>query len=112
MLIKQNKYFFAICAFLMVCLAAGSSSTSLRGDVKRYEVRPEITVPEYKTDIARIVDAYERLMDNYITLTENNLATTRMEIGDITKKLDTIDQKITDLSRKRNSAFDDRENET
>ena len=68
------------------------------GSQRRYEIRPEITLPEYKTDIQRVVDAYEQLMGNYITLTESYLSGTRTEIGNLTRKLDSIDRKITELS--------------
>ena len=43
---------------------------SLRGG-QDYDVRPEISVPEYKTDAARAIDAYEKMMNRYMDLTES-----------------------------------------
>lgn len=98
MTIRRTKCVFAICAFLIICLAVSIFSTVVWGSQRRYEIRPEITLPEYKTDIQRVMDAYEHLMGNYIALTESHLSSTRTEIGNLTRKLDSIDRKIAELS--------------
>lgn len=100
MITRQEKNLLAICGFLIICLFVSFFSTTLQGSEKCYEVRPEITLPESKTDVTRLMDAYERLMDNYLKLMENNLTGIRTDIDDVTKKMDSIDRKISELSVK------------
>lgn len=53
---------------------------SLRGEhEQRYDVRPEISVPEYKTDAARAIDAYEKMMNRYMDLTESQFKNVAMD---------------------------------
>jgi len=73
-------------------------STSIQGGEKTYEVRPQITLPEYRTDTARAIDAYERLMDRYMGLTERNLTGIGTGLKGVVKKLDSIDAKLAELS--------------
>lgn len=95
--IKTNGV-LAICGLLIACLSVACLSASYQSGEKRYEVRPEITIPESKTDVARMVDAYERLMDNYKELMESHLTGIHTEVGTIDKKLDAIDRKMSVLS--------------
>lgn len=37
-----------------------------------YDVEPEISIPEYKSDAARAIDAYEKVMNRYMDLSESN----------------------------------------
>jgi hypothetical protein len=73
-------------------------STSIQGGQKKYELRPHINIPEYRTDAARAIDAYERLMDRYMNLTERNSIRIETGLESVSRKLDTIDRKLTDLS--------------
>jgi peptidoglycan hydrolase CwlO-like protein len=95
---KQNAGLLGICVFLIVCLSVVFLPTSLQGSEKRHEVPSEITLPESKTDISRVIDAYERLMDNYMRLMESNLTGIRSDVREVTQKLDSIDHKISELS--------------
>jgi len=90
----------AVAAALLVCIAGIWLSTSIQADQKTYELHPQITIPEYKTDTVRIIEAYERLMERYIGLTEGNLNRISADISDVVKKLDSIDAKLTTLSRR------------
>jgi len=72
--------------------------TSSQGSEKTYEVRPYITLPEYRTDTARAIDAYERVMERFMTLAEKNLGRIDTDVQGITKKLNSIDRKLTELS--------------
>ncbi len=96
-LMKSNGV-LAACVVLVVCLSAVCLSTSQPDRRNYYEIRPEITIPESKTDTARMIDAYERLMDNYRQLMESNLAGLHAEVGTIGQKLDSIDRKMSMLS--------------
>lgn len=80
---------------------------SLRGE-QDYDVRPEISVPEYKSDAARAIDAYEKMMNRYMDLTESQfknvaldnqrtfekLLEMQTEIARIDMRLERIEQKL------------------
>ena len=82
---------------------------SLRGEQNHdYDVRPEISVPEYKTDAARAIEAYEKMMNRYMDLTESQfknvsldnqktfekLLEIQTEIARIDMRLERIEQKL------------------
>ena len=94
---RNNKVLTAI-AVLIVCLIAVCFSTSIQGREKSYEIKPKITLPEYRTDTARAIDAYERMMGRFMHLTEKNLTDIDTEVRGIAMKLDSIDCKLTELS--------------
>ena len=95
---KQNRCLLAVGVVLIICVIAVCFSTSIQGDEKRFEIRPAITLPEYRTDAARAIDAYERVMDRLINLTEKNLTGINADVKNITKKLVLIDYRLTELS--------------
>jgi hypothetical protein len=64
---------------------------------KTYEIRPEATLGAYRSDSARIMDAYERLMDRYMSLVEGNLSNMGTDVGVVAKKLNSIERKIDNL---------------
>jgi hypothetical protein len=72
-------------------------SQAIQGSAKTYEVRPYITVPEYRTDAARSIDAYERLMQRHMDLTEKNLLQIDTNVGYTVMQLDSIDDKLAQL---------------
>ncbi len=76
-------------------------ATIVRGEVTydlRPEVRPHIRLPEYRSDAARAIDAYERLMNRYMSLTERNLQQVNTTLLGVDKKLDSINFKLAALS--------------
>ena len=93
-----NRNILTVAGVVICCVIVVWFSTSIQGDQKTYELQPQITIPEYRTDTARIVDAYERLIERYMDLTERNLAQIHIDIKDAVKKLDTVDRKLTELS--------------
>ncbi|MHC4239963.1 MAG: hypothetical protein ACYSUC_09460 [Planctomycetota bacterium] len=95
---KTKKNLLAAVAILLCCGALVWCSASTHGHKKTYEIRPQVGVPEYRTDAARAIDAYERLMERYMDLTEGNLITVSMDIRDVVRKLDEIDGKVTQIS--------------
>jgi len=94
----RSKNLLAVAAGLAVCILVVLASKSIQGGQKTYELRPQVTIPEYRTDAARAIDAYERLMNRYMGLTERNLIRIETNLGNIVKKLDSIDRKLTALS--------------
>jgi hypothetical protein len=97
---KTKKSLFALAAVIVACIVFIWLSTSLHGIEKTYEIQPQISLPEYRTDAARAIDAYERLMERYMDLTERNLAAIRTDIKISVKKLDSIDNRLKQLSAK------------
>lgn len=98
MKIKDNKNLLVVGAVLIVCLILIGFSGSIQGGEKSYRIRPEITLPEYRTDTGRAIDAYERIMDRFINLTERDLTSINTDVKSITKQLFLIDCKLTELS--------------
>jgi len=97
---KNNRNLLAVVAAVACCLIVVWLSTSIQGGQRTYELEPQIAIPEYRTDAARAIDAYERLMDRYMDLTERNLFRVGTDIRDVVRKLDSIDGKLTQLSKR------------
>ena len=83
-------------AVLALCIVL-SSSTSIEGRDKDYEIRPEITLPEQKTDTTRFIESYERILDRLITTKERDQLNLTDNIGNISGKLEAIDKKLDDV---------------
>lgn len=95
---RINRNLLAIAAGLAVCVVVVWLSASIHGGENTYELRPEITIPEYRTDAARAIDAYERLMQRYMDITEKSLTGFGADIKSVVRKLDSIDSKLRELS--------------
>ncbi len=94
---KNLVRLWRIVAAIACCLIVIWLSTSIEGSQKTYEVEPQITNLQYRTDAARAIDAYERLMERYMSLTERNLFSLGTDIRDVIRKMDSIDDKLTQL---------------
>ena len=70
---RNKRTLLAVAAALAVCIIIAWSATSLQGRETVYEVRPQISVPEYRSDAARAIDAYEHMMERSMDLNERNL---------------------------------------
>ena len=70
---------------------------SSRGE-SSYEIQPRITVPAYRTDTARAIDAYERMMERFIDMTGKDLTDIDTEVKGIAQTLHSVDRKLTELS--------------
>ncbi|UCC99985.1 MAG: hypothetical protein JSW66_08900 [Phycisphaerales bacterium] len=95
---RAKKSLLAITAGILCCMVGLWFSASIQGGQKTYELEPRLTIPEYKTDVVRIMDAYERLMERYMGLTESNLSMIAMDLRTVGTRLDSIDAKLTELS--------------
>ncbi len=93
-----NKKLLAVGAFVVCCVTVIWFSTSIQGGSKTYELRPQISIPQYRTDAVRAIDAYERLMERYMNLTERNSMRIGTDIKEVIKRLDSINDKLTELS--------------
>ena len=88
----------AVTTGLVACVIVVWFSKSIQGDEKIYEIQPQITMPEYRPDSVRAIDAYERLMDRYMGMMERNLIRIETKLGAVVRRLDSIDRKLTELS--------------
>jgi len=95
---KMSRNLLIITIAVISSLVIIRLCTSTQGSQKTYEVHPSISVPEYRTDAARAIDAYERLMERYMDLTERSIFRVDEDIREMAKKLDSIDNKLTRLS--------------
>jgi Na+/phosphate symporter len=95
---RTKKRLLAVIAAIVGCFVVAWFATSIQGGQKTYELQPRMSIPEYKTDTVRIMDAYERLMDRYMDLTESNSAMAGMDLKTALAKLDSIDARLTELS--------------
>jgi Na+/phosphate symporter len=95
---RTKKRLLAVIAAIVACFVVAWFATSIQGGQKTYELQPRMSIPEYKTDTVRIMDAYERLMDRYMDLTESNSAMVGMDLKTALTKLDSIDARLTELS--------------
>ena len=82
-----------ICCGVAVLVAAAIDTRA-----ETYEVHPYITVPEYRTDAARAIDAYERLMERHMDVMEKGLVGMNKDVQQVAVKLDAIDAKLMRLS--------------
>ena len=94
---KTNRNLLAVITGLVCCGVVVWFCTSIQGVEKSYEIQPQITIPEYRTDATRAIDAYERLMERYMDMTEGNLTRISSDTQRIIEKLDLMDAKLTKL---------------
>jgi len=95
---KSKMYILVVAAVVAACLIAARLAISIPGKEKYYAVEPEITTPEYKTDAARAIDAYERLMERYMDLAESNLQQAGADYQMVMSRLDSLDSRLEDVS--------------
>jgi len=95
---KVNNNLLAVIAGIIVCSVVVFYCPSIQGSQRTYEVQPQVSIPEYRTDAARAIDAYERLMERYMDLTERNLFGIGADVRVIAKRLDSIDSELKRLS--------------
>jgi hypothetical protein len=98
MAMKRNRYLLVTGAVALVCLIAAAVSTAIPDNGKKYEIDTVVDVPEYKTDAARAIDAYERLMDKYMDLSEKIISKVGGDSQAISAKLDSLDSRLADIS--------------
>jgi hypothetical protein len=95
---RTNRNLLIVAAVVICCVISFWFSTSIQGGSKTYEIQPQITIPEYRTDAARAIDSYERMMELYIGLADSNLGKINSNVQDILRKLDSINDRLTELS--------------
>jgi hypothetical protein len=96
---KSNKRLLVFLVVICVCVPALWLSVSVGQGRRQYEVETQVYgVPEYRSDAARAIDAYERLMDRYMDLTERNLFSVSADVRLVVTKLDAVHAELAGLS--------------
>ena len=95
---KTNRNTLVVLVVIIVCSVLVWLSASIEGGQKTYEIHPNIAMSEYKTDLARVMDAYERLMERYMDLTEQNQSMVGADLKYVVTTLDSIDVRLMELS--------------
>ena len=93
-----NKNLLAAAAVVVCCITVIWFSTTTQGGPKTYEIQPRISLPKYKTDAVRAIDAYERLMERYMSMTERSSIRIDSDLKEVIKRLDSINVKLTEFS--------------
>ena len=96
---KTRISIIAVSAILIAVIIGTSLAPPIHGSQK-YEVNPRISVPAYKTDATRAIEAYERLMENYMFITEKNFTAIDKDVSKVSAQLNSIDTKLTQLSNR------------
>ena len=94
----KHKNLLAVLAVVICLITVIWFSTTTQGRAKTYEIQPRVSVPEYKTDAARAIDAYERLMERFINTTDRSSIRIERDLAEVIKKLDSINNKLSRLS--------------
>lgn len=97
-MMAAKRNLFVVGGGLLVCALVLWLSSSIRGKETVYEVRPEVSLPEYRTDAARAIDAYERLMERVMDLTMRNITGLSVDSKTVIEKLDAIERRLDELS--------------
>lgn len=95
------KTSFSLSAVLIVlCLAGLLIGMLASAHAAETSTELEISVPQYKSDTVRMIEAYERLSDQYLKLVQHQL--NNMDITDqrILQKLETLEKKVDALNAK------------
>jgi len=95
---KTNRNTLAVLVVIITCSVLVWLSASIQGSQKTYEIQPHLTIPEYKTDLARVMDSYERLMDRYMDLTQQNQSMVGTDLKYVVTTLDSIDGRLAEFS--------------
>ncbi len=95
---NTNRNTLVILVVIIACSVLVWLSASIQGSQKTYEIHPNVTMPEYKTDLARVMDAYERLMERYMDQTQQNQSIVGADLKYVVTTLDSIDGRLTEFS--------------
>jgi len=95
---EKNRNTLAILVVIVACSVLVWLSASIQGSQKTYEIHPNIAMPEYKTELTRVMDAYERLMERYMDLTQQNQSIVGADLKYVVTTLDSIDGRLAEFS--------------
>lgn len=82
---------------LLVSAVWGVETLEKRSTV---EVRPVVRTPQYQSDAARAISAYERLMERYMSLTEANLIAAQTDNRELALRLARLETSLVRIEHK------------
>jgi len=91
---RKNRKIIIPVITLLVCVLIIWSGSTIMAKERSYRLEPEIRLPEYRTDTARAIDAYERMMQRFLDIHEKNLDSTSARIANVSDKVDCINTKL------------------
>lgn len=92
---NRNKILLVLGLAVSLCAAVIAVSDSKHEKREnRYELENEISLPEYKSNIDKMIDAYERMVDRLLYATSSGTKF-NSDVNSIYKKLSDIDNKLT-----------------
>ena len=100
MKIMQNRKLVAILLVVIVSLAAISFVTSIQAAEKKYEARPDVSIPYAPTEASRAVDSYERMMERFMDMTDRNFSGVGSDVKSVQKELSIMNVRLLDISKR------------
>lgn len=97
---KNKKFFLFTSIMISGLLIAGISARISTGESSTYEIQPEIRLPEYRTDTARLIDSYERTVNRVLDLREKDSRLVNYKMEKIETKIDKLTDKLDKLSER------------
>jgi hypothetical protein len=94
----QNRKLVATLLVVVVSLAAISFVTSIQAGEKKYEVRPDISIPFPRTEASHAIDSYERMMERFMDMTDRNLSGVGSDVKSVQKELSLMNIRLLDIS--------------
>ena len=95
---RTYKHLLSVSIIIIFSTILFFAFTSIQGSSRTYDVKPQINIPEYRSDTNRAIDAYERLMERYMDLVEKSISDIGKYYENTNNKLDSIEEKLTNLS--------------
>ena len=95
---RTYKHLLSVSIIIIFSTILFFAFTSIQGSSRTYDVKPQINIPEYRSDTNRAIDAYERLMERYMDLVEKSISDISKDYENTNNKLDSIEKKLTNLS--------------
>jgi len=98
---KSNRKLRWVGAVIVLVVIVLWLSTSPGQVQKKYQVETRVySTPEYRTDAARAIDAYERVMERYMDVAERNFAAISGDLRVLDTKINAVDAKLTAVDAK------------
>jgi hypothetical protein len=100
----KHKNVTVLTAAVVVCACIVCAVTSSRGQEhdfhnngRTYQFDGDVTLPEYKSDIDKLIDAYERMFDRLL-YSMGTVPQSNMDVNSLNKQLSAIDYKLNILN--------------
>jgi outer membrane murein-binding lipoprotein Lpp len=98
---QKNKKFLLFASIMISgLLIAGISARVSTGESSTYEIQPEITLPQYRSDTARLIDSYERTVNRVLDARERDSRMVNYKMEKIGTKIDKLTEKVDKLSER------------